>query len=82
MTSNQFANGSIALSCTIFEIFVVKEYLWDRTRLIVLVDLLVVRSSLFLLFASCGGLSWLHVSFFYFTLNTQYRIVSYRDLEI
>ena len=30
------------------------------------------------LFVPCGGLSWLHVSFFYCTLNTHYRVVSYR----
>jgi len=39
-----------------------------------LLDLFLIRFSLILLF-SCGGLSWLHISFFYCTLNTKYHIV-------
>jgi len=48
------------------------------SRLIVLVDLLLVRLSLIFLFVLCGRLSWLHVSFL---LHFMYS-VSYRDLEI
>jgi len=48
----------------------------DRTGLIMLLDLFLVRFfSLIFLFVSCGGLSWLHVSFW---LHVKYTLVSYR----
>ena len=50
---------------------------WDRTGLIMLVDLFLVRffSVIFFLFFPCGGLSWLHVSFLLPVKHTiSYRI--------
>jgi len=43
----------------------------DRTGLIMLLDLFLVRFSLIFLLVSCGGLSWLHVSFL---LHVKYTI--------